>query len=95
MYMVYYFMKSFRVPSDLEVIMYDNINQNQNLLLTSLLSEISDYFFFKSFLEKDCMISGQYPLPEYTEDLLRLIRDFDARIVVFLCPVKDLACVRL
>nr|XP_022305530.1 receptor-type tyrosine-protein phosphatase epsilon-like isoform X2 [Crassostrea virginica] len=46
----------------------------------------------QSFLEKDCMISGQYPLPEYTEDLLRLIRDFDARIVVFLCPVKDLAC---
>nr|XP_022311761.1 receptor-type tyrosine-protein phosphatase epsilon-like [Crassostrea virginica] len=46
----------------------------------------------QSFLEKDCMISGQYPLPEYTEDLLRLIRDFDVRIVVFLCPVKDLAC---
>nr|XP_022305535.1 receptor-type tyrosine-protein phosphatase alpha-like isoform X2 [Crassostrea virginica] len=46
----------------------------------------------QSFLEKDCMISGQYPLPDYTEDLLRLIRDFDARIVVFLCPVKDLAC---
>nr|XP_022305526.1 receptor-type tyrosine-protein phosphatase epsilon-like isoform X2 [Crassostrea virginica] len=45
----------------------------------------------QSFLEKDCMISGQYPLPDYTEDLLRIIRDFDARIVVFLCPVKDLA----
>ena len=64
-------------------------------MLTSLLSEKSDFFFFKSFLEKDCMISGQYPLPDYTEDLLRLIRDFDARIVVFLCPVKDLASVRL
>ena len=50
--------------------------------------------FCKSFLEKDCVISAQYPLPDYSEDLLRLVRDFDARIVVFLCPIKDLASVR-
>ena len=87
-------MKLFFVPFYLEVVMYETQIKNRSRL-TSLLSEISDYFFFKSFLEKDCMISGQYPLPDYTEDLLRLIRDFDARIVVFLCPVKDLACVRL
>nr|XP_022311632.1 receptor-type tyrosine-protein phosphatase epsilon-like [Crassostrea virginica] len=45
----------------------------------------------QSFLEKDCLISAQYPLPDYSEDLLRLVRDFDARVVVFLCPIKDLA----
>ncbi|XP_078330682.1 receptor-type tyrosine-protein phosphatase epsilon-like [Crassostrea virginica] len=45
----------------------------------------------QSFLEKDCLISAQYPLPEISEDLLRLVRDFNARIVVFLCPIKDLA----
>nr|XP_022311639.1 receptor-type tyrosine-protein phosphatase alpha-like [Crassostrea virginica] len=45
----------------------------------------------QSFLEKDCIISAQYPLPDYSEDLLRLVRDFNARIVVFLCPIKDLA----
>ena len=50
--------------------------------------------FSKSFLEKDCLISAQYPLPDYSEDLLRLVRDFDARIVIFLCPIKDLASVR-
>ena len=51
--------------------------------------------FIKSFLEKDCLISAQFPLPEYSEDLLRLVRDFNARIVVFLCPIKDLASVRI
>nr|XP_022306102.1 receptor-type tyrosine-protein phosphatase epsilon-like [Crassostrea virginica] len=45
----------------------------------------------QSFLEKDCIISAQYPLPDYSEDLLRLVRDLNARIVVFLCPIKDLA----
>ncbi|XP_078327619.1 receptor-type tyrosine-protein phosphatase alpha-like [Crassostrea virginica] len=43
----------------------------------------------RTFLENDSMISAQYPLPEYTEDFLRLIRDFNARIVVFLCAIKD------
>nr|XP_022305063.1 receptor-type tyrosine-protein phosphatase epsilon-like [Crassostrea virginica] len=45
----------------------------------------------QSFLEKDSLISAQFPLPDYSEDLLRLIRDFNAQIVVFLCPIKDLA----
>ncbi|XP_078329582.1 receptor-type tyrosine-protein phosphatase epsilon-like [Crassostrea virginica] len=44
----------------------------------------------QSFLEKDSLISAQFPLPDYSEDLLRLVRDFNARIVVFLCPIKDL-----
>nr|XP_022303636.1 receptor-type tyrosine-protein phosphatase alpha-like isoform X2 [Crassostrea virginica] len=43
----------------------------------------------QTFLENDSMISAQYPLPEYTEDFLRLIRDFNARIIVFLCSIKD------
>ncbi|XP_061170759.1 receptor-type tyrosine-protein phosphatase alpha-like [Saccostrea echinata] len=44
----------------------------------------------QSFTENDCLISAQYPLPEYTEDLLRLIRDFDARVVVFLGLLKEI-----
>ena len=50
--------------------------------------------FLKSFLEKDCVICAQYPLPDYSEDLLRLVWDFNARIVVFLSPIKDLVSVR-
>nr|XP_022311638.1 receptor-type tyrosine-protein phosphatase epsilon-like [Crassostrea virginica] len=45
----------------------------------------------QSFLEKDCVICAQYPLPDYSEDLLRLVWDFNARIVVFLSPIKHLA----
>ncbi|XP_061170697.1 receptor-type tyrosine-protein phosphatase alpha-like [Saccostrea echinata] len=44
----------------------------------------------QSFTENDCLISAQYPLPDYTEDLLRLIRDFDARVVVFLGLLKEI-----
>ncbi|XP_061185174.1 receptor-type tyrosine-protein phosphatase alpha-like [Saccostrea echinata] len=44
----------------------------------------------QSFTENDCLISAQYPLPDYTEDFLRLIRDFDVGVVVFLCPLKEL-----
>ncbi|XP_065938486.1 receptor-type tyrosine-protein phosphatase alpha [Magallana gigas] len=44
----------------------------------------------QSFLEKDSLISAQYPLPDNTEDFLRLVKDFDARVVVFLCPLKDI-----
>ncbi|XP_062567726.1 receptor-type tyrosine-protein phosphatase epsilon-like [Saccostrea cucullata] len=44
----------------------------------------------QSFTENDSLISAQYPLPDYTEDFLRLIGDFDARVVVFMCPIKDL-----
>ncbi|XP_062567727.1 receptor-type tyrosine-protein phosphatase alpha-like isoform X1 [Saccostrea cucullata] len=44
----------------------------------------------QSFTENDSLISAQYPLPDYTEDFLRLIRDFDAGVVVFMCPIKDL-----
>ncbi|XP_052694675.1 receptor-type tyrosine-protein phosphatase epsilon-like [Crassostrea angulata] len=44
----------------------------------------------QSYLEKDSLISAQYPLPDNTEDFLRLIKDFDARVVVFLCPLKDI-----
>ncbi|XP_052694681.1 receptor-type tyrosine-protein phosphatase epsilon-like [Crassostrea angulata] len=44
----------------------------------------------QSFLEKDSLISAQYPLPDNTEDFLRLIKDFDARVVVFLCPLEDI-----
>ncbi|XP_061170712.1 receptor-type tyrosine-protein phosphatase alpha-like [Saccostrea echinata] len=44
----------------------------------------------QSFTENDSMISAQYPLPDYTEDFLRLIRDFDARVVVFLSPLKEI-----
>ncbi|XP_061170764.1 receptor-type tyrosine-protein phosphatase alpha-like [Saccostrea echinata] len=44
----------------------------------------------QSFTEKDSLISAQYPLPDYTEDFLRLISDFDARVVVFMCPIREL-----
>ena len=40
------------------------------------------------------MISAQYPLPDYTVDFLRLARDFNAGIVVFLGPLKDIDSVR-
>ncbi|XP_062618451.1 receptor-type tyrosine-protein phosphatase epsilon-like, partial [Saccostrea cucullata] len=44
----------------------------------------------QSFTENDSLISAQYPLPDYTEDFIRLIRDFDARVVVFLGPFKEI-----
>ncbi|XP_061170693.1 receptor-type tyrosine-protein phosphatase epsilon-like [Saccostrea echinata] len=44
----------------------------------------------QSFTENDNLISAQYPLPVYTEDFLRLIKDFDVNVAVFLCPLKDL-----
>ncbi|XP_062573670.1 receptor-type tyrosine-protein phosphatase alpha-like [Saccostrea cucullata] len=44
----------------------------------------------QSFTENDSLISAQYPLPDFTEDFLRLIRDFDARVVVFLGPLKEI-----
>uniref|UniRef100_K1RGD7 Receptor-type tyrosine-protein phosphatase U n=1 Tax=Magallana gigas TaxID=29159 RepID=K1RGD7_MAGGI len=44
----------------------------------------------QSYLEKESLISAQYPLSDNTEDFLRLIKDFDARVVVFLCPLKDI-----
>ncbi|XP_061170694.1 receptor-type tyrosine-protein phosphatase epsilon-like [Saccostrea echinata] len=44
----------------------------------------------QSFTENDSLISAQYPLPDYTEDFLRLVKDFDVNVVVFLCPLKDL-----
>ncbi|XP_061170695.1 uncharacterized protein LOC133180136 [Saccostrea echinata] len=44
----------------------------------------------QSFTENDSLISAQYPLPDYAEDFLRLIKDFDVSVVVFLCPLKDL-----
>uniref|UniRef100_A0A8W8NR64 Receptor-type tyrosine-protein phosphatase T n=1 Tax=Magallana gigas TaxID=29159 RepID=A0A8W8NR64_MAGGI len=44
----------------------------------------------QSYLEKESLISAQYPLLDNTEDFLRLIKDFDARVVVFLCPLKDI-----
>uniref|UniRef100_A0A8W8NS85 protein-tyrosine-phosphatase n=1 Tax=Magallana gigas TaxID=29159 RepID=A0A8W8NS85_MAGGI len=44
----------------------------------------------ESYLEKESLISAQYPLSDNTEDFLRLIKDFDARVVVFLCPLKDI-----
>ncbi|XP_061185035.1 receptor-type tyrosine-protein phosphatase alpha-like [Saccostrea echinata] len=44
----------------------------------------------QSFTENDSLISAQYPLPDYTEDFLRLIRDFDARVLVFLSPLKEI-----
>lgn len=49
--------------------------------------------FIQSYLEKDSLISAQYPLPDNTEDFLRLVKDFDARVVVFLCPLKDIESV--
>ncbi|XP_078330759.1 receptor-type tyrosine-protein phosphatase kappa-like [Crassostrea virginica] len=45
---------------------------------------------FETFLEKDCVISAQYPLPGYIEDFLRLVRDFNIQMVVFFGPIKDI-----
>nr|XP_022305539.1 receptor-type tyrosine-protein phosphatase alpha-like [Crassostrea virginica] len=44
----------------------------------------------QTFLEKECLISAQYPLSDYAVDFLRLARDFNAGIVVFLGPLKDI-----
>ncbi|XP_062573671.1 receptor-type tyrosine-protein phosphatase alpha-like [Saccostrea cucullata] len=46
--------------------------------------------FLQSLTENDSLISAQYPLPDFTEEFLRLIRDFDARVVVFLGPLKEI-----
>ncbi|XP_078327534.1 receptor-type tyrosine-protein phosphatase alpha-like isoform X2 [Crassostrea virginica] len=44
----------------------------------------------QTFLDKDCVISAQYPLPSYIEDFLRLVRDFNIQMVVFFGPIKDI-----
>ncbi|XP_056002473.1 receptor-type tyrosine-protein phosphatase alpha-like [Ostrea edulis] len=44
----------------------------------------------QTFTANDLLISSQYPLPDYTEDFLRLVEDFDAHVMVFMCPLKDL-----
>ncbi|XP_056002460.1 receptor-type tyrosine-protein phosphatase alpha-like isoform X2 [Ostrea edulis] len=44
----------------------------------------------QTFTANDLLISAQYPLPDYTEDFLRLVKEFDARVVVFMCPLKGL-----
>lgn len=51
------------------------------------------FLYIQSYLEKDSLISAQYPLPDNTEDFLRLVKDFDARVVVFLCQLKDIESV--
>ncbi|XP_061196039.1 receptor-type tyrosine-protein phosphatase alpha-like [Saccostrea echinata] len=45
----------------------------------------------KSITSNDILISAQYPLPDYTEDFLRLLTDFDVRIAVFLSPLRDIS----
>ncbi|XP_062620098.1 receptor-type tyrosine-protein phosphatase alpha-like [Saccostrea cucullata] len=45
----------------------------------------------KSFTRNDALISAQYPLPDYTEDFLRLLTDFDVRFAVFLSPLRDIS----
>uniref|UniRef100_A0A8W8NTJ8 Receptor-type tyrosine-protein phosphatase kappa n=1 Tax=Magallana gigas TaxID=29159 RepID=A0A8W8NTJ8_MAGGI len=55
-----------------------------------VVQNISQSSEFESYLEKDSLISAQFPLTDNTEDFLRLIKDFDGRVLVFLCPLKDI-----
>ncbi|XP_056002462.1 receptor-type tyrosine-protein phosphatase alpha-like isoform X2 [Ostrea edulis] len=59
----------------------------------SYAKERSTYYnavLHQTFTANDLLISAQYPLPDYSEDFLKLVKDFDARVVVFMCPLKDL-----
>ncbi|XP_062600098.1 receptor-type tyrosine-protein phosphatase alpha-like [Saccostrea cucullata] len=44
----------------------------------------------QSFTTNDSLISAQFPLPDYTEDFLRLLKDFSVHTVVSMCPLKDI-----
>ncbi|XP_061170756.1 receptor-type tyrosine-protein phosphatase alpha-like isoform X1 [Saccostrea echinata] len=46
--------------------------------------------FLQSYKEHDSLISAQYPLNDYTEDFLRLVKDMNVSVVVYLCPLSDL-----
>ncbi|XP_061170708.1 receptor-type tyrosine-protein phosphatase epsilon-like [Saccostrea echinata] len=46
--------------------------------------------FLQSYKENDSLITAQYPVQDYTEDFLRLVKDMNVRVVVFLCPLSDL-----
>ncbi|XP_061180001.1 receptor-type tyrosine-protein phosphatase alpha-like [Saccostrea echinata] len=44
----------------------------------------------QAFTSNDSLISAQFPLPDYTEDFLRLLKDFSVHTVVFMCPLRDI-----
>ena len=93
---ILYSLKQKRVRAHLILNHNNSINYAQYKYFSLIAFTMYTIFIsiLKSFLEKDCVISAQYPLPDYSEDLLRLVWDFNARIVVFLCPIKELASVR-
>uniref|UniRef100_K1PK35 Receptor-type tyrosine-protein phosphatase U n=1 Tax=Magallana gigas TaxID=29159 RepID=K1PK35_MAGGI len=55
-----------------------------------VVQNISQSSEFESYLEMDSLISAQYPIPDNTEDFLRLIYDYGASVVVFLGPINDI-----
>ncbi|XP_061196028.1 receptor-type tyrosine-protein phosphatase epsilon-like [Saccostrea echinata] len=43
----------------------------------------------QSFTRSDCLISAQFPLPDYIEDFLSLVRAFYTPIIVSLFPLRE------
>ncbi|XP_062587740.1 receptor-type tyrosine-protein phosphatase epsilon-like isoform X2 [Saccostrea cucullata] len=43
----------------------------------------------QSFTRSDCLISAQFPLPDYVEDFLSLVRAFYTPIIVSLFPLRE------
>lgn len=51
-------------------------------------------FWFQSFTIPDRFISAQFPLPDYTEDFLRLVEAYYTPTIVSLCPLMEVESVK-
>lgn len=49
--------------------------------------------WFQSFTIPDRFISAQFPLPDYTEDFLRLVEAYYTPTIVSLCPLMEVESV--
>ena len=56
---------------------------------------ICNSFYHQSYTRSDLFLSAQYPLPDYTEDFLRLVKAYYAPTVVSLQPLADVESVGL
>lgn len=50
-------------------------------------------FWLQSFTITDRFISAQFPLPDYTEDFLRLVEAYYTPTIVSLCPLMEVESV--
>lgn len=58
-----------------------------------IFNSFSCNFWFQSFTIPDRFISAQFPLPDYTEDFLRLVEAYYTPTIVSLCPLMEVESV--